>query len=194
MNPLKGFLMLCCLAAPLLSAAQEVPYTNPYPPQQPLNNHSAPNDFPEFKDRIYFGASAGAWIGSTTYINVSPFVAISATKKLSFGAGGTYNYYSENYGGYKYTSTVYGSNFFGRYMITENFFAQAQWDRLSVPDFTSPIVNERAWVHNLLIGGGYKQLFTENASFVAMIFYNANQTPLSPYTNPIVQIGFNINL
>ena len=83
--------MLYCLAAPLLSAAQEVPYTNPYPQQQPLNNHAAPNDFPEFKDRIYFGASAGAWLGSTTYINVSPFVAISATKKLSFGAGGTYN-------------------------------------------------------------------------------------------------------
>jgi hypothetical protein len=193
MKPLKRFIIALCLVAPLISAAQEVPYTNPYT-TQPLNNQSPPTDFPSFRERIYFGGNVGAWIGSTTYVNVSPLIGFHVTKKLSFGGGGTYNYYNENYGGYKYTSTVYGSNFFGRYMITDNFFAQAQWDRLSVIDYTSPILNERAWVHNLLVGGGYKQLFTQKASFVAMIFYNVNQTPLSPYTNPIVQIGFNINL
>lgn len=197
MKTLKGFVLAVCFCVPLFSEAQETPYINPtpYPPQQqPLNNRSAPSEFDAFKDRIFFGGSFGAWLGSTTYVNASPFVGFHVTKKLSFGLGGTYNYYKETYMGSKYVSTVYGSNAFARYMITENFFAQAQWDRLSVPDYTSPFIDQRAWVHNLLIGGGYRQMFTDRAGFIAMIFYNANQTPLSPYTNPIVQIGFNINL
>ncbi len=186
----------CCLlfvymVTPYLVFSQE---NTPMPAQQPLNNQTAPKDFNTFKERIYVGGNVGAWLGSSTYINLSPLVGFKITKEFSMGVGGTYNYLSENYGGQKYVSTVYGSNVFGRYMITENFFAQAEWDRLSVLDYRSPFLNQRAWVDNLLIGGGYRQLFTDNASFVAMIFYNVNQTPLSPYTNPIIQIGFNINL
>lgn len=192
MKLLKG-LFICLLGTVSYSvSAQENPVTPS--PVQPLNNQSAPKDLETFKDRVYVGGSASGWLGSTTYLSLSPLVGVAINKKFSVGAGGTYNYYSESYAGRKYTSTVYGSNLFGRYMITENFFAQVQWDRLSVPDFNSPILNERTWVHNLLVGGGYKQFFTERGSFVAMIFYNANQTPLSPYTNPIVQIGFNVNL
>ena len=180
-------LLFCSAVLP----AQDSPSNYPSPP---LNNQPALHDFQTFKERIYIGGSVSGWLGTTTYINLSPIIGFKINQKFSVGVGGTYNYFSENYGGQKYTSTVYGSNLFGRYMITENFFAQAEWDRLSVPDFASPILNERTWVHNLLIGGGYKQLFTERASFVAMIFYNINQTPLSPYTNPIVQIGFNVAL
>ncbi len=171
--------------------AQELPINSA---PTPINNQPAPRDFQTLKERFYLGGSISGWIGSTTYINLSPVVGFKINSKFSVGIGGTYNYYSQNYGGQHFTSTVYGSNVFGRYMITDNFFAQAQWDRLSVPNYASPIVNERVWVHNLLVGGGYRQMFTSNASFVAMIFYNVNQTPLSPYINPIVQIGFNVAL
>ena len=68
------------------------------------------------------------------------------------------------------------------------------WDRLSVPDFFSPVKNSRVWVDNILVGGGYRQAFSERGSFVAAIFYNINQSPLSPYPNPIIQVGFNVGL
>jgi hypothetical protein len=55
-------------------------------------------------------------------------------------------------------------------------------------------MNRRAWVDNLLVGGGYRESFSDNGSIVAMILYNINQTPLSPYQNPIIQIGFNVGL
>ncbi len=188
-------LIICITGlAPYLASAQDYPGSPAPASSQPLNNRSVPTDFENFKERVYVGGSVSGWFGSTTYINLSPIVGIKINKKFSAGVGGTYNYFSQTYGVQKYTSTVYGSSVFGRYMITDNFFGQVEWDRLSVPDFTSPILHDRAWVQNLLIGGGYKQLFTQRAGFVAMIFYNANQTPLSPYTNPIIQIGFNVSL
>lgn len=174
--------------------AQDVPSPqNPpsstFPPQNP---HAPPKEFERFIDRLYFGGNVGAWFGSTTYINVQPLVGVRLTKKFSIGGGFTYNYFSQRYGGIKYESTIYGSNAFARYFILENLFAQVGWDHLSVPDFTSPIPDSRAWVENVLVGGGYCQPFSENGNFIIAVFYNVNQTPLSPYPNPIVQIGFNI--
>ena len=174
--------------------AQENPTPAPSPP--PINNQrpAEPKDFKNFKERLYVGGNVGAWFGSSTYINVSPIVGFKVTKEFSLGVSGTYNYFSQTYNGQKFVSTIYGGGAFGRYLFLENFFAQVGIERLSVLDYTSPIPNSRAWVDNILLGGGYRQKFSDNGSFVAAIFYNVNQTPLSPYPNPIIQIGFNIGL
>lgn len=167
-----------------------------FPPQN-LSTHTntnTPKDFNTFKERLFFGGNIGAWFGPTTYINLSPLIGCKITKEFSLGGGFTYNYYSQTYAGQKYTSTIYGGNAFARYYIFENLFAQVGWDRLSVPDYASIIPNSRTWVDNILLGGGYRQSFSNRGSFVAAIFYNINETPLSPYQNPIIQIGFNIGL
>ena len=182
---------LFCLSIQPVVFSQDNIYIPPHPSNQ---NPVAPKDFNTFKERLYFGGNVGAWFGTTTYLNVSPLIGCKITKQFSVGVGLTYNYYSQTYRSQKYTSTIYGGNVFTRYLILENFFAQVGWDRLSVPDFYSPIINSRVWVDNILLGGGYRQKFSERASFVAAIFYNINQTPLSPYPNPIIQIGFNIGL
>ena len=163
---------------------------------QTTNTHSfiSNKDFENFKKRIYFGGNVGAWFGTSTYVNLSPLMGIHISKELSVGIGFTYNYYSQDYLGKKYTSTIYGSNCYARYFILDNIFAQVGWDKLSVLDYTSPIKDKRAWVDNILIGGGYKQSFSTNGNFIAGIYYNINETPLSPYQNPIIQIGFNIGL
>lgn len=169
--------------------------TPPVAPSPPLsNNPLAPKEFSSFKERLFFGGNVGAWFGSTTYINLSPLVGCKINKQFSIGAGFTYNYFSQSYMGQKYTSTIYGSNTFARYLILENVFAQVGWDRLSVSDYTSIIPNSRVWIHNILVGGGFRQPFSKRGSFVAAIFYNINQTPLTPYPNPIIQVGFNIGL
>ena len=165
-------------------------------PQTPPShqNISIPKDFNSFKERLYFGGNIGAWFGSTTYVNLSPLVGCKISKQFSIGGGVTYNYYSQKYNGQKYVSTIYGGNGFARYLVLENVFVQVGLDRLSVLDYTSPIPNSRAWITNVLLGGGYRQSFSQKGSFVAAIFYNINQTPLSPYQNPIIQIGFNLGL
>jgi len=167
----------------------------PSPPPHPINQPPvAPKDFSSFMERLYVGGNVGAWFGSSTYINLSPLVGCKITKDFSLGVTGTYNYFSQVYGGQKYVSTIYGGGGFGRYHFHENFFAQVGVERLSVLDYRSIIPDSRVWIDNILVGGGYRQYFSERGSFVAALFYNLNQTPLSPYPNPIIQIGFNIGL
>ncbi len=178
----------------ILGFSQENTPTSPPLNQSVITNTNIPKDFNTFKERLFFGGNVGAWFGPTTYINLSPLIGCKITKEFSLGGGFTYNYYSQTYMGQKYTSTIYGGNAFARYHIYENLFAQVGWDRLSVPDYASIIPDGRAWVDNILIGGGYRQAFSERGSFVAAVFYNINETPLSPYQNPIIQIGFNMGL
>jgi len=64
----------------------------------------------------------------------------------------------------KYVSPIYGGNVFTRYYILENLFAQIGWDRLSIEDYRSVIPNRRVWVDNILLGGGYRQSFSNNGS------------------------------
>ena len=175
--------------------SQENPPVTPTVPPSPSNLRPvAPKDFNSFKERLYVGGNVGAWFGSSTYINISPVVGCKITKEFSLGVTGTYNYFSTTYGGKKFVSTVYGGGAFGRYLFFENFFGQIGFERLSVLDYRSIFPDSRVWVDNILVGGGYRQKFSNNGSFVAAIFYNVNQTPLSPYPNPIIQIGFNIGL
>jgi hypothetical protein len=167
-------------------------YVSPVPSAPPLNNTDTKWD--GIRSRIFVGGNVGASFGTITYINISPLVGYKITDDFSAGAGFTYNYISQKYGVQKITSTIYGSNVFARYSIFQNLFAQVGWDRLSVSDYRSVIPNSRVWIDNILVGGGYKQPFSERGNLVAMIFYNINQTPLSPYPNPIIQIGFNLGI
>lgn len=158
----------------------------------PLFEADTTNPFPKFYNRLYTGGNIGFWAGNPTYINVSPILGIHVSKYFSVGGTFTYNYYQQKYQNMKYTSYIIGGGAFARYRILESVFLQAGWDRLSVIDPNSILNNSRVWVDNLLVGGGYRQSFSDKGSFVIMVFWNINDTPLSPYPNPIIQTGFNI--
>ncbi len=190
-NTYSQLLVTLCLAVNSV-LAQDTPLPAPSNYQQ--TNPNAPKEFEKFKDRLYLGGTVGAWFGTSTYVNLSPIIGVKINKQFSVGVGAIYNYYSQTYVAKKYVSTLYGGSAFARYFVMENLFAQVGLDRISVPDYRTGILNSRAWVDNVLIGAGYRQQFSDNGTIVAMIFYNVNQTPLSPYQNPIIQVGFNIGL
>lgn len=185
--------IIVCLTVSLPVLSQDA-YTVPPQPNPIHQNNQSPKNFNSFKKRFYVGGNVGAWFGTTTYINISPLVGFKVTKPFSIGAGFTYNYFSQNIGGYHYSSYIYGTNTFVRYAVLENIFVQGGWDRLNVPDFYSPVADSRTWIDNVLIGGGLRQPFSSNGVFVMAVYYNINQGPLSPYPNPIIQIGFNVGL
>lgn len=143
-----------------------------------------------FRDRLFWGGTLGAWFGTQTFIDISPLVGIKITDKLSLGVGVIYNYYSSNYGGYKYTTNLYGSRVYARYFVLQNVFVQAGWDHINRNNPYGFIANERVWVDNLLVGGGVRYPVSDNVYVVATGLWNLNQTTLSPYANPIIQIGF----
>jgi len=184
------FSLLLCLAITAVNAQDEVKV--PTTPTTSINHNQAPKDFESFLDRLYWGGNVGAGFGTTTYVNLQPIIGCRITPKFSIGVGGTYNYYSIQYGGSRYTYSVYGANAYARYLILPNLFAQVGWDKLSVRDLYSIYPDARRWVDNILIGGGYRQPFSDKGAVVMAIFYNVNQTPYSPYQNPIIQIGFNL--
>jgi hypothetical protein len=50
--------------------------------------------------------------------------------------------------------------------------------------------NEAPWAHDIFLGGGYRQWIGEKAFMSLSILWNVNETPYSPYSNPIFRIGF----
>lgn len=143
-----------------------------------------------FIDRLFWGGNVGAWIGNPTFVDLSPLVGIRITEKFSGGIGFIYNYYSYKYSNYNYATNLYGSRIYARYFILENVFAQAGWDRINRDNPYAGLPNTRIWIDNLLVGGGVRYPVSDNFYVVASGLWNLNQTPLSPYANPIIQIGF----
>ena len=148
------------------------------------------DDKKPFVDRLFWGGNIGALVGNPTYVDLSPLVGCKITEKFSVGVGVIYNYYSYKYANIRYTSTFYGGRINARYFILENVFVQAGYDRINRDNPYSIKPNARIWIENYLVGGGLRYQVGDHFYCVATALWNLNETPLSPYRNPIIQIGF----
>lgn len=155
-----------------------------------MNDEKEKPEKTPFIDRLFWGGNVGAWIGNPTFLDLSPLVGIKITEKFSAGVGVIYNYYSYKYNNYSYTLNLYGGRVYARYFFLENVFGQVGWDRINRDDPYAKKLNARVWVDNILMGGGIRYPIGDRFFMVATGLWNLNQTPLSPYANPIIQIGF----
>ena len=157
-------------------------------------------------DRLFFGGNFGLMFGTVTNIEVSPLVGYYLTPRLAAGAGIKFEYFRDR-GGYEpYQTTIYGGNLFSRYTIIKNLgeglniglntgiFAQVEYEALSLERayFEPPYSEDgRFIVHSVLVGGGLIQPVGRRSAFLVTVLYNLNETSRSPYSNPVVRIGFN---
>ena len=156
-------------------------------------------------DRLFFGGNFGLMFGTVTNIEISPLVGYYLTPRLAAGGGTRFEYYRDK--GYyaPYQTTIYGANLFSRYTIIRNLgeglniglntgiFAQVEYEALSLDRayFEPPYTEEgRFWVHSVLVGGGFIQPIGRRSAFILTVLYNLNETARSPYSNPIVRVGF----
>jgi hypothetical protein len=154
-----------------------------------------PEKRPTFKDKLFFGGGLGLQFGNITFIDVSPQIGYKLTERIHPGIGFTYSYYKNNY----YTPSINYSSYavsgFVRFFIFEGLFAQAEAEYLNTKVFyiTGPSTYEtkRKWIDSYFVGGGYYQKFSERSGMYFSILWNLNETEESPYTNPIMRIGFN---
>ena len=150
--------------------------------------------------RMDFGGSLGAQFGDITYIEVSPIASYRITDQFHAGLGLTYQYYKYNDPDptYSYSSSAYGGSIFARYFVWRDLFAHLEYAPLYISNFYYPPniipLNEAPWAHDIFIGGGYRQWMGERASVNMMILFNVNETIYSPYSNPIIRIGFGVGL
>ncbi len=157
-------------------------------------NDSLPKENP-FKNKFYTGGGFGLQIGNVTFIGVSPILGYNVTQNFSVGIGANYQY--TDYRQYDFSVNTYGGSVFGRYTIWRSIFAHAEFEMLKMqyPELINNQINKK-WmnVSSLFAGGGVRQMIGENSSLVLLVLWNFNETPYSPYSNPVFRIGFEIGL
>ena len=191
MRRLKTILLTLMAMVPVVVFAQE---TTTEPPKEIKAPQKEKNKIP-FKDRIYIGGNLGLQFGNETYIDISPLVGYKFTEKVTAGAGITYIYYRYKDSYYNYNTSIYGGRIFGRYFFIPSLFAHAEVELLNMELFnTSSYEYYRKNIISPFVGGGYIQRMGSNSGIYLMLLYNLNDSAESPYSNPIVRIGFNVGL
>ncbi len=148
-----------------------------------------------FKDRIFLGGNLGLQFGTQTYIDVSPLIGYKITDRFSSGIGVTYIYYRYKDNVYSYNTNIYGGRVFSRYFFTENIFGHAEFEVLNMELLsTNNYQYYRKNIYTPMIGAGYIQRFSNQSGIYLLLLYNLNDSAESPYSNPIIRIGFNIGL
>jgi hypothetical protein len=192
-------------------------YTNA-PKSQPK-----PQKPDNFWRRVSVGGWVSLQFGTITAIGISPEVKVRLVDQLYAGFGLTYqyakynNWYHDSKGNYyDLSSNTYGERVFLRYYLSGlvnnwlgNFFAHVEYEHLQyvssfVPSSNGPYTdpNNHSYskghqvinITSVFVGGGYRQPVSSKVFFDFLILFNLNDTPDSPYTNPVFRFGVGAGL
>ena len=130
-------------------------------------------------DRIIKGGNVGLWLGTTTFIQASPFIGYRFTDKFAAGVGGECTYIRQRTTGTPDEWAIYGGNFFARYQVLDALFLQGEYSAISFPD-----QNGRSWYESPLVGGGYMP--GRGMYIMGMWALNPNY----PIASPMLRMGF----
>jgi len=177
-----------------------------------------------FWRRVNVGGNVGFTFGSVTGIVISPEVSIRAVNYLYTGVGFTYQYFHQKDYFYNrmtndfidYSSSVIGGRVFARYYLRGlfnnflgNLYPHVEYEYLY---YTVPYVYDPAGyildpynnpyspgesaveINSIFVGAGFSQPIAGRAYLDFLILFNLNDSYLSPYTNPVIRIGFGIGL
>jgi len=146
----------------------------------------------EWLDKVTYGGNVQLQFGTYTFVYLSPTIGYSPLKKVNVGIGVIYNYISINYG-VPYGSvsqSVFGGHSYARYFVSDDFFIQAQYDKLRQPNVYSYNADQKKWVDYLLAGVGFRKPIGNKVGLSATLMYNLTPDRLSIYPNRIiVQFG-----
>ena len=183
-------LLLLLISLSFCYAQKDSVYSGGPPTNKPRKTSRPKKDF-DFKNKLFYGANFSLLFGTYTLINLTPSLGYKLTDKLHVGAGIIYYYSSVNYGGIRYSQSLYGTHLFARYFLNNNIYLQGQYDRLNQINYLAQnYTNEKIWVGYAMAGIGYKQPIGDRAAIMTSILYNFTPSPLSVYFNPYFQIGF----
>lgn len=142
--------------------------------------------------KLIVGGNIGLQFGNITLIEASPRIGYMLRPNLQLGLSGRYIYYEEKtiFGTFK--NNIFGGGIFSQYYFLENFIAHVEYEVLNLDDYKPPF--ERTNIQSVFVGGGYRSMVSDRAFFNLLLLYNLNETYNSPYTNPIIRIGFGLGL
>jgi len=150
-------------------------------------------------DRIYFGGGGGFSASSNqTNISVFPQVGYRVFNNYIAGVGITYQYVRIG-NPVNQSLSNYGWSLFNRYNIMRQFFAYAEFERLTFEFFTDNTfeTTERKGYNSLLLGGGFSRQIGKNAAFSTTILYNVlyESGEPGPYRSPwVIRAGVGVGI
>jgi hypothetical protein len=171
--------------------------TPTYPPPATPKPPAPTRETRTLKDNLYLGGNMGLNLfGRVFFVDVSPIVGYKITDKFSVGPGVVYQYIS----GRNVSYSNYGVKGFARFLFVPSIFAHAEHEVLNVPEhFNSSAtgrltVERRRNVSSTFVGGGYRQQVSSKFALDTMILFNLQNNDLTPYSNPVLRLGFYYDL
>jgi hypothetical protein len=193
-----SFIILSSSFFTICSAQYVRPEDNTTPP--PSGTAPAPPP-PSALDKFSIGGGFGLQFGTITFIELEPLLNYHINQSLMVGIGPIYQYESwegSAYYGYAGTSSLYGARVSAIFFLPDEFsrvFIMGEYDIINV---TEPrpynYTVERGNIALPMAGIGYKEPVSDRAFFYIYGLWNFNNTIYNPYTNPIINVGFDIGL
>jgi len=170
---------------------------------------TAQEESPGRKGKFFLIPEFWLSFGTNTYIEVSPMVGYHVLDRLVVGLGPHYMYQSQKATPlypYSYQTHSYGLKGFARFSLITNaeeflpiklfseIFVHVEYEGLSLEKkYYVPPYNEtgRFLYRGLFLGGGFSQRIGVYNSVSFTILWDLNESTISPYTNPILRVGFN---
>ena len=145
----------------------------------------------EIKENPWFvgGMIGGSLSNNGGSFEISPLVGYKITDDFHVGSRLTYIY--SKYDGKSYND--YGGSLFARHRFLEFLFAHVEYEVLNVDiSFVSDPNRESRIINSLFVGGGLFQQMGGRGFATIAILYNLLETEYSPYSNPVMRIGFGV--
>lgn len=156
-------------------------------------------------ERWSIGGNFWLSFGTNSYVEVSPVFLYRATPKLLVGPGVTYIYRKDSFWGIE--TSYYGPRAIATYTLFSNLdetlnlnigniILHTEFESLNTEkwDYDSSIgryvSNGRTWINSYLLGGGLFQPLGQRGGISIIVLYNFLETDYTPYSNPVVRIGF----
>ena len=142
--------------------------------------------------KVYYGGELGMGFGDVFRIRIVPFIGYRISPQLSAGARIGYEYM--NWKDFDQSTHNYGGGVFGRYRFVPQIYGHGE---VGFFNYDSPTISgesNRTNVPFILLGGGYIQQISPNASAFIQVLFDVLQSDKSPYNNwePFVSIGVGV--
>ncbi|UBM61619.1 hypothetical protein LA303_09355 [Candidatus Sulfidibacterium hydrothermale] len=145
---------------------------------------------------FFFGGGLGGGYSTySSYIQITPIIGYRVTSQFQVGTRLTYMHqWYKDYMNNKYNYDIYGGSLFVRYIFWKSLYAQAEYEVLSVPDYYSADQDASRTINSFFAGLGFMQSMGGRAFMYVSVLYNFLEDQYTPYSNPLVRVGFGVGL
>jgi hypothetical protein len=139
--------------------------------------------------RLYAGGGLGMGFGDVNYVDLSPFIGVAVTERVSAGVSLLYRWRNDRRYDPDLATTDYGGSLFTRIGIVDPLFAHVEYEYLSWEFVRLDLSTERRSYPSILAGIGIAQPLGGNATFFTSFLYNFTYDDseiIKPYSSPWV--------